>query len=1168
MVKITQIQAEGFGVWNDLSIEDLSPDMTVFYGRNEAGKTTLMQFIRGVLYGYNEHRRTRYLPPLYGGLGGGSLQVLHGHESLQIERLDPTESSSEDGDLRVASTNGQEFGGEYLTRLLSGIDESIFTNVFALGLTEIQELNSLNGTEAAQELYKLASGVDRVSLVDVMKTLTKQQNALLEGSAGQLIQLFERHRELSRVVESCSQSGHRWVELMGERREIKSRLKSHKAKLSELELEARRLSVAQQVLPNYNLWKTRSTELEALSDLPAEQDVDPEKNSKLKKRLNDLEVQAGQLQGKAEDLKTEADDLPINASFQKNMSRIEAILEHQHWIQSLSRQSDRVKDEIIQLEQAEHSRSGLPNTLSVELPNVAITRTHMRQLAPFARQLKDSQRQLETAREQLAEAELELQELRDQLDRAMVENDCASLGESFQHTGQLVGMLRKRQGLDERVQQLNQQRKVAEVDLDDAIQDEVFSFQRLLGVGAFIVIGVALVLSGWSGTLINDMPYEPLLGFFGCGLVLAGLGLKKYWEHESRDEVDQAKQQFESVRDELEVVQAEREQLDQILPQGLGQGDGKLLDAQRRLAVLERLLPMEGRVTESTEQFEQAQAKADEAEAHQTEAELLWQEALVECGLPEALTPQQVRRLSEQSKELTHARERLSDAKQQLRQYQGDLAELEDRILDIYHDIDLEPEQDSTPATLLRGLESELKAQQLLIGERRSLAAKYKQLKKRWTTVKNRQQRLKLFRTQMYSRLGVGSEEEFLLLAAKIKRRSSLEHEVETIRQLVTSGISHPFNFEDIEAILEETTGRSLELDLEEVTQEIEGIRAEKEKGHMQEGMLTQQIKQLADDDHLDDSKLALKETEAEIQSAAQKWQDLTGTLLVLESLREFYEANRQPETLRRASVYLEQITGGRYKRLWTRMARAELLVDAAEENGVSIDVLSRGTREAVFLSLRLALVEAYHKRGIDLPMVLDDVLVNFDSERAVWAAEVLKNFAQQGHQVLMFSCHQHMATTFSEIGCDVRHLPHHRDVVHRPATTTSSASPQLMIESLSDEAEPESDHSLSELTEDSSLEALEEIEEVIEQELEDEAGAEYEDAEYEDAEYEDAEEELDEVECEETEWEEEEAEDVQNEAEETSEVDLKETQTTSATPSEPSLWEPPGLWWQEKTSN
>ena len=105
------------------------------------------------------------------------------------------------------------------------------------------------------------------------------------------------------------------------------------------------------------------------------------------------------------------------------------------------------------------------------------------------------------------------------------------------------------------------------------------------------------------------------------------------------------------------------------------------------------------------------------------------------------------------------------------------------------------------------------------------------------------------------------------------------------------------------------------------------------------------------------------------------------------------------------------------------------------------------------------------------------------------------------------------------------------------------------MIESLSDEAEPESDHSLSELTEDSSLEALEEIEEVIEQELEDEVGAEYEDAEYEDAE-----EELDEVDCEETEWEE--------------EVDLKETQTTSATPSEPSLWEPPGLWWQEKTSN
>ena len=50
-MKITDIKIDGFGVWHDLAIRGLSPELTVFYGPNEAGKSTLMQFIRSVLYG-------------------------------------------------------------------------------------------------------------------------------------------------------------------------------------------------------------------------------------------------------------------------------------------------------------------------------------------------------------------------------------------------------------------------------------------------------------------------------------------------------------------------------------------------------------------------------------------------------------------------------------------------------------------------------------------------------------------------------------------------------------------------------------------------------------------------------------------------------------------------------------------------------------------------------------------------------------------------------------------------------------------------------------------------------------------------------------------------------------------------------------------------------------
>ena len=58
------------------------------------------------------------------------------------------------------------------------------------------------------------------------------------------------------------------------------------------------------------------------------------------------------------------------------------------------------------------------------------------------------------------------------------------------------------------------------------------------------------------------------------------------------------------------------------------------------------------------------------------------------------------------------------------------------------------------------------------------------------------------------------------------------------------------------------------------------------------------------------------------------------------------------------------------------------------------------------------------------LPLVLDDVLVNFDGERAVHAAQTLKTFAELGHQVMMFTCHEHIVEIFHEIDVEVRLMP------------------------------------------------------------------------------------------------------------------------------------------------
>jgi hypothetical protein len=68
--------------------------------------------------------------------------------------------------------------------------------------------------------------------------------------------------------------------------------------------------------------------------------------------------------------------------------------------------------------------------------------------------------------------------------------------------------------------------------------------------------------------------------------------------------------------------------------------------------------------------------------------------------------------------------------------------------------------------------------------------------------------------------------------------------------------------------------------------------------------------------------------------------------------------------------------------------------------------------------------VAMFARRGVNLPMVLDDVLVNFDIERTRRAAEVISEFAAAGHQVFLFTCHEHMWGIFKELQADCRRLP------------------------------------------------------------------------------------------------------------------------------------------------
>ena len=76
---------------------------------------------------------------------------------------------------------------------------------------------------------------------------------------------------------------------------------------------------------------------------------------------------------------------------------------------------------------------------------------------------------------------------------------------------------------------------------------------------------------------------------------------------------------------------------------------------------------------------------------------------------------------------------------------------------------------------------------------------------------------------------------------------------------------------------------------------------------------------------------------------------------------------------------------------------------------------LSLGTCQQLYLSLRIALLLAADNVGRAIPILADDILVNFDSARRRGAARALAELAQS-RQVIMFTCHEEVVSVLREV--------------------------------------------------------------------------------------------------------------------------------------------------------
>lgn len=138
---------------------------------------------------------------------------------------------------------------------------------------------------------------------------------------------------------------------------------------------------------------------------------------------------------------------------------------------------------------------------------------------------------------------------------------------------------------------------------------------------------------------------------------------------------------------------------------------------------------------------------------------------------------------------------------------------------------------------------------------------------------------------------------------------------------------------------------------------------------------------------------------------------------LAIETLKESsaeMQTRFSPIISKTAGEYMSKMTGGKYDSVTFDKEFDAQAKTGDETVGHSALYLSSGTFDQLYLSLRLAMCELLLDGEEPCPIILDDALISFDSERMAAALTLLREISEK-RQVILFTCHDRESKWLSE---------------------------------------------------------------------------------------------------------------------------------------------------------
>lgn len=1103
-MKIREIRVDGYGALRDRSYM-LEGPVTVFHGPNEAGKSTLLQLIRAVLFGFPARGQAAdRLEPVGGGAHGGALTL----ETLQGERVRVARRAADSaggrgrapsaGLVTVTLADGTACGEAFLQELLGGVSGEQFRNLFAFTLTELMELATLTTEELGGFLHSAGLGVRAQAVTEAERRLAQELEARFKprGRNQGIGRLLAEADGLEAAWRRSLSAAGRFNSMAEELAQLTARIGAAEEQAAALRHKLMFLQSAHQLQER---WHRRQTVLEARARLHPRTSFPEEGLARQEKLLQELEGGRKQL-----DLLTARRDeyeqtvkafRPGDIQLYESRGLLEELLEalpvyrsgmvqEAQWLEEIRQVDGNLRQKLQELGITEWGGGTYG-----ELPVVTLQhreqadgwKLQWEELERIRRQLdggiKEAEQLLTQAEERTAVRLNRLEACRRQLAGRYP-------ADMERWAGELPGYIRELRRDAQEVAELSRELKhVEERELEHRLQVEQLQAQSgwsgsgangqgEAGSGAVRGWGIFLLLVAFAGGVLFGLRGEWLLAV-GCLAALGapGASLMFLSGAAAKKPKGRGTAKRTSRADRPLAVDGNRGGDEQALFESTTKASSPLRDKRIELArqlearisrASARQAPFAGRLEQSSawsgspltvswkeagtdametveqmerwyaawlddsQELQQLQVKMEEAELGEATARqqlerlkvegnqngdeleglsVRWSQWLAQWGagvgsITPSFAPELVLRLT-QAKELEERHRMLHN---RLRQLREEREQFIGRVCE-WADPDHPAKMALDPAALLQQRKLAMVAVTEAFKRMQEASEALPALLQEQKLLEEQNQRLSQRLAALWQGAGAGGEEEFRRFAAEQAEAAQLDRELAALTELLAAGVgsSRLAELDDWlirgEGELVQTLAET-ELLLSSTAHSLDQLKEQK-------GRLAAESAKLLEGSEHGGLRERQEELLARLRDEASQWAIYAMAAGLLRQARETYERDRQPGVLRQASVHFARMTGGRYERIVAPVGQQRLL--AIKPDGEPIDSarLSRGTAEQMYLALRFALAAEFARRT-PLPLILDDIFVNFDRVRLQAAVQELAVLAEN-HQILVFTCHSHV---------------------------------------------------------------------------------------------------------------------------------------------------------------